>query len=50
MTVLADDSYQKQNNSDNLADPNIKLLGKYISYVLTDNPRILKQAFLKEIS
>lgn len=48
--VLVDDSYQKQNTSDNLANLDAKLLNKYISQVLTGNPRILKKAFLKEIS
>ena len=48
--VLADDSYQKKTKSDNLADLDVKLLNKYISQVLTGNPRILKKAFLKEIS
>ena len=48
--VLADDSYNKQNNSDNLVDLDVKLLNKYISQVLTGNPRILKKAFLNEIS
>ncbi|AFZ34151.1 protein of unknown function DUF820 [Stanieria cyanosphaera PCC 7437] len=48
--VLVDDSYQKQNNSDNLADLDVKLLNKYVSQVLTGNPRILKKAFLQEIS
>ena len=48
--VLVDDSYQKQSNSDNLADLDVKLLNKYISQVLTGNPRILKKAFLQEIS
>lgn len=48
--VLVDDNYQKQNSSDNLADLQVKLLNKYISQVLTGNPRILKKAFLKEIS
>ena len=47
--VLADDSYNKQNISDNLVDLDVKLLNKYISQVLTGNPRILKKAFLKEI-
>ena len=46
---LVDDSYQKQNSSHNLPDLDVKLLNKYISQVLTGNPRILKKAFLKEI-
>ncbi|MBE9044403.1 Uma2 family endonuclease [Pleurocapsales cyanobacterium LEGE 10410] len=48
--VLVGDSYQKQNKSDNLANLDVKLLNKYINQVLTGNPRILKKAFLKEIS
>jgi len=48
--VLVDDRYQKQNNSNSLADLDVKLLDKYISQVLTGNPRILKKAFLQEIS
>ncbi len=48
--VLVADRYQKQNHSNNLADLDVKLLDKYISQVLTGNPRILKKAFLKEIS
>ncbi len=48
--VLVDDRYQKQNNSNSLADLNVQLLDKYISQVLTGNPRILKKAFLQEIS
>jgi Uma2 family endonuclease len=48
--ILIDDSYKKQNSSDNLAGLNIKLLNKYISQVLTGNPRMLKQDFLKEIN
>ena len=48
--LLANDSYQKQNNSHNLADLDIKVLNKYISQALTGNPRILKKDFLKEIS
>lgn len=48
--VLIDDSYQKQNNSSNLSGLDGKLLVKYISQVLTGNPRILKKAFLGEIS
>ena len=47
--VLIDDKYQKQNNSDNLTDLDVKLLDKYVSQVLTGNPRILKKAFLQEI-
>ena len=47
---LVDDNYQKQDSSDNLADLDVNLLNKYISQVLTGNPRILKKAFLKEIS
>jgi Uma2 family endonuclease len=48
--ILIDHSYKKQNSSDNLAGLNIKLLNKYISQVLTGNPRMLKQDFLKEIN
>jgi Uma2 family endonuclease len=48
--VLIDDSYQQQNSSYNLADLNCKLLEKYISQALTGNPRMLKKAFLQEIS
>ncbi|MEY2831421.1 MAG: hypothetical protein RLZZ574_679 [Cyanobacteriota bacterium] len=48
--VLIDDTYQQQNSSYNLADLNRKLLEKYISQVLTGNPRMLKKAFLQEIS
>ena len=48
--VLIDDIYQKQSKSENLADLDAKLLNKYIRQVLTGNPRILKKAFLKEIS
>ena len=48
--VLVDDRYQKQNNSSSLADLDVQLLDKYISKVLTGNPRILKKAFLQEIS
>jgi len=48
--VLIDDSYQKQNSSYNLANLDNKLLEKYISQVLTGNPRILKKAFLQDIS
>jgi Uma2 family endonuclease len=48
--VLIDDNYQQQNSSSNLADLNRKLLEKYISQVLTGNPRMLKKAFLQEIS
>jgi Uma2 family endonuclease len=48
--VLIDDNYQQQNSSYHLADLNRKLLEKYISQVLTGNPRILKKAFLQEIS
>ena len=47
---LVDDSYQKQNSSHNLPDLDANLLNRYISQVLTGNPRILKKAFLKEIS
>jgi Uma2 family endonuclease len=50
MYVLIDDNYQQQNSSYNLADLNRKLLEKYISQVLTGNPRMLKKAFLQEIS
>ena len=48
--VLIDDIYQKQSKSENLADLDAKLLNKYIRQVLTGNPRMLKKAFLKEIS
>ena len=48
--VLVDDRYQKQNNSNSLANLDVKLLDKYISQVLTGNPRILKKAFVHEIS
>ena len=48
--TLLDDSYQKQNSSDNLPNLDVNLLNRYISQVLTGNPRILKKAFLKEIS
>lgn len=48
--VLINDTYQKQSNSHNLDDLDAQLLDKYISQVLTGNPRILKKAFLKEIS
>jgi Uma2 family endonuclease len=47
---LVDDSYRKQNRSDNLPSLDESLLNRYISQVLTGNPRILKKAFLKEIS
>jgi Uma2 family endonuclease len=47
--VLSNDRYDRQNISYHLADLDIKLLDKYISKVLVGNPRILKQAFLKEI-
>jgi Uma2 family endonuclease len=47
---LVDVRYQKQNSSDNLPGLDVNLLNKYISQVLTGNPRILKKAFLKEIS
>jgi Uma2 family endonuclease len=48
--VLRDDNYQEQNSSYNLADLDRKLLEKYINQILTGNPRILKKAFLQEIS
>lgn len=48
--VLINDTYQKQNSSYNLSNLNAKLLEKYISQVLTGNPRMLKKAFLQEIS
>ena len=47
--TLLDDSYQKQNSSDNLPNLDVNLLNRYITQVLTGNPRILKKAFLKEI-
>ncbi|BAZ45585.1 hypothetical protein NIES4102_26100 [Chondrocystis sp. NIES-4102] len=47
---LVDDSYQKQNSSGNLPGLDTSLLNRYISQVLTGNPRILKKAFLTEIS
>ncbi len=47
---LVDNSYQKQNSSDKLANLDANLLNKYISQVLTGNPRMLKKAFLQEIS
>lgn len=48
--VLIDDSYQQQNSSYNLSNLDSKLLEKYIIQVLTGNPRMLKKAFLQEIS
>jgi Uma2 family endonuclease len=48
--ILKDDNYQEQNSSYNLANLDCKLLEKYISQVLNGNPRILKKAFLQEIS
>lgn len=48
--VLSDNSYQRQNSSYNLSNLDTKLLEKYITQVLTGNPRILKKAFLQEIS
>ena len=41
--VLIDDSYQRQNSSYNLSNLDAKLLEKYITQVLTGNPRILKK-------
>ncbi|WP_233219927.1 Uma2 family endonuclease [Pleurocapsa sp. CCALA 161] len=48
--VLIDDSYQRQNSSYNLSKLDDKILEKYICQVLTGNPRLLKKAFLQEIS
>lgn len=48
--VLIDDSYQRQNSSHNLSNLDNKLLEKYICQVLTGNPRLLKKAFLQELS
>lgn len=48
--VLIDNNYQQQNSSYNLSNLDAKLLEKYIIQVLTGNPRILKKAFLQEIS
>jgi Uma2 family endonuclease len=48
--VFIDDAYQKQNNSYNLSSLDDRLLEKYISQVLIGNPRMLKKAFLTEIS
>jgi Uma2 family endonuclease len=48
--VFSDRSYQRQNSSYNLSNLDAKLLEKYISQVLTGSPRILKKAFLQEIS
>ncbi len=48
--VLSDHNYQQQNSSCNLSNLDVKLLEKYISQVLTGNPRLLKKAFLQEIS
>jgi Uma2 family endonuclease len=48
--VLLDDSYQKQNTSYSLANLDKNLLEKYITQVLTGNPRMLKKAFLQEIN
>jgi len=47
--ILTDGTYQQQQNSFNLPKIESKLLTKYIFKALTDNPRILKQDFLKEI-
>lgn len=48
--VLINDTYQKQSNSNNLNDLDAQLLDKYISQILTGNPRILKKSFLREIN
>lgn len=48
--VLVDDSYQQQSNSHNLSGLSTQLLEKYITQVLTGNPRILKKFFLEEIN
>lgn len=48
--VLIDDNYHKQNSSYSLSSLDTQLLEKYISQVLTGNPRMLKKSFLKEIS
>ena len=47
--ILADGSYQQQQTSFNLSKIEAKLLNKYIAKALSDNPRVLKQSFLKEI-
>ena len=48
--VLVAEDYQKQNNSYNLSNLDAKILAKYISQVLTGNPRILKKSFMGEIN
>ena len=48
--VLVAEDYQKQNNSYNLSNLDAKILAKYISQVLTGNPRILKKSFMEEIN
>jgi Uma2 family endonuclease len=47
--VLLAQDYQKQSKSYNLPNLKAKLLSKYISQVLTGNPRTLKKSFLEEI-
>ena len=47
--VLGAEDYQKKSNSYNLTNLDSKLLAKYISQVLTGNPRLLKKSFLSEI-
>jgi Uma2 family endonuclease len=48
--VFSDNSYQRKNSSYNLSNLDVKLLEKYVTQVLTGNPRILKKSFLQEIS
>jgi Uma2 family endonuclease len=48
--VFSNNSYQRKNSSYNLSNLDAKLLEKYAIQVLTGNPRLLKKAFLKEIS
>ena len=47
--VLADDMYQRNNYSFNLSKLEDKLLTKYISQALNNNPRTLKKSFFEEL-
>ena len=48
--ILNDGVYQPNNHSFNLPKLEDKLLKKYLSQALNDNPRTLKKSFLEELN